>query len=527
MSEELSKIKPKTNRGFLLTVLILVFVVFSILIYYTIGLQSIFLIIFSVVAFIFLLIGFLISSSGKIPENDIPKQLYEVQDKLRKNQTLQLTDQITLLKQKMGHYQDIYAYEREIILDQQKVMEDILDKTEEAGLNIQDIKLKMQQDIGSFENDWQRRRRELDLAHESELKKLEDDLKKEEDRVEMLKKRREWEKAVIKLKEEYQTKNYEKNINQIILNHKLILEIIMKWQNISDEQNILSKINSAINDIKLSIENLENQKTNIGNKFAVFESLRFINDQITSLKDTLSYQRAAPVFSVIKLKETKLFFEVNDVQYICECCFKPMETITIKKVRKWVRWGLLGMRVFIKLPFVDDYLKSLSGQLGSVIPEQIPELGKEFIGTGMGELDGKFKDKIDDCSESLDTLIESIGNKQRIESLKGDNVSRAITDIREKMNESPISMGQRLRISINYYQKNIKHGNYEVTNNYLEKIEKAIWNNFSHDEQEEIRKRLKETGNARVFTKDLILKNGLYLCDECVKMIDVIEEKTL
>ena len=525
MSEVLSKVKPKTNRGFFLTVLIVVFVVFSILIYYTIGLEIIFLIIFSVVAFIFLLIGFLISSSGKIPENDISKQIYKVQDELRKNKTLQLTDQITLLKQKMGQYQDIYAYEREIILDQQKVMEDILDKTEEAGINIQDIKLKMQQDIGAFENDWQQRRRELDITHESELKKLEENLKKEEERVEMLKKRREYEKTVIKLKEQYQTENYEKNINQIILNHELIFEILLKWQKISGEQNIQSTINSAISDIKSSIENLENQKSNIGNRFAVFESLRFINDQITSLKDTLSYQRASPVFTVINLKDTKLFFEVNDVQYLCECCFKPMDTITIKKIRKWVRWGLLGMRVFIKLPFIDDYLNSLSGQLGSVIPKQIPELGKQIIETVRDdEIDEKLKEEIKDCSESIDTLIESIGNIQKFEFLKDENV---IADIREKMDESPISMGQRFRIGINYYQKNVKHGNFEEINNYLEIIEKTIWNNFSHSEQEEIRKRLRETGNARVFTKDLILKNGLYLCDECVKMVEFIDQKTL
>lgn len=536
MTENLSKIKPQTNRGLLLTILIIVFIVFSILLYYTVGLQTIFLIILSGVAILFLLTGFTISASGKLPKNDIPKQLYDVQDELRKNQTLQLTDQITLLKQKKGQYEDIFAYEREIIIDQQRVMEDILNKTEEAGLNIQDIKLKMQHDFSTLEKDSQQRRREFRLECESKVKKLEEGLKKEEERRKMLEQRRMLENARINLEEQLQVQNYENNIENIIQNHRLILEILLKWQKTSKEQNIQSTIDSAISNIKSSIENLESQKSNIGNRIAILETLKFTNDQIIRLKDTLSYQRAAPVFSVISFKETKLFSIVNHVHYLCECCYKPLPSIQVKKIRKWVRWGLLGMRVFIKLPFIDSYLELLSKELKSLVPERIPQIGKDIIDKSidkgieivMDEVDDKLKDIIKECSESLNSLSETfIGNAQMIEFPESDNVTRAITDIREKKKETQISMGERLIASIKYYQKIIKPGNYEEINNYLEKIEKIIWNNFSHDEQEEIRKRLKETGNSHVFTNDLILKNGLYLCNRCVEWIEKIETETL
>ncbi|HMF33076.1 MAG TPA: hypothetical protein VKK79_16750 [Candidatus Lokiarchaeia archaeon] len=74
-----------------------------------------------------------------------------------------------------------------------------------------------------------------------------------------------------------------------------------------------------------------------------------------------------------------------------------------------------------------------------------------------------------------------------------------------------------------YFEEKIKPEGGAAAAAYLDDREKAIWQWFSHDEQEEIRRMLKDTKNSEVFTSRLKLKNGLYLCEECAEWVDTLE----
>ena len=56
--------------------------------------------------------------------------------------------------------------------------------------------------------------------------------------------------------------------------------------------------------------------------------------------------------------------------------------------------------------------------------------------------------------------------------------------------------------------------------------EKTFWQQFSQDEQEEIRSFLKNKGETTVYNSRLQLRHGIYMCRKCRNWLDQLEGKS-
>jgi len=413
----------------------------------------------------------------------------------------------------------IQLSEQEIREKKQRLTEDLSKEQQRVQLESENMKKRIIEEIGDFETSWQNRMNQVELQKQQQLDKLESLLEQEEERRLMLEEKRQLERTRQALQKQYEEKSFQSiedaksTLTKAIQDLKNLKRSIgtFKGQFIG----LPNKCDKIISDFEITITDLARQKFNVQSKTILLNSLNMINVQIQKLRNSLSYQRAAPVITVSNLKGVSVFKEINQIQFLCECCYTPIGEMIIKEYRKWVRWGLLGLKAIVNITFSLGfrYLKDVI---------DIPISDKSVDKTGKS-IDKTIDKKLIESSQSYSKLLSTfIADKENVEEYEG-----LIEDLGEliiNLEENQVNIEEVMNLLYLYFENIVKPGDFETVNKYLEEREKDIWSNFSHNEQEEIRKILKDTGNANIFTNNLTLKSGLYVCEKCASWLESLEE---
>nr|MDO8114207.1 hypothetical protein [Candidatus Sigynarchaeota archaeon] len=469
----------------------------------------------------------------KAPEEDARRSL----DQIKSQQVLiqQLTQKEENLRNKLA--QEIQMWE--LVLQKEAA----------------NVKNRLDQEVKVFETKWDERRQQLEAEKQQEIGKLESRLQEEEHRREVLEEKRQLE---VKRQSFCFQRNFTqfKDIEEAQKNLHEIIEIVENWQKGMDPGIDQASLDALVKDAKEALAAIEQHKHDIKAKNLLMGSLNMVNTQIKKLRDSLTTQRAAPVLTVSADPTISVFSRVNKVMFLCECCYAPVGEMTIKERRKWVRWSLLGVKVLVGLA-ISKGLGSVTsaigknlgsalgtfadGQIDGVISSVLGSAGKATSDQVTGVIEGslrKIGDKVGDfikesVEKKVDAIAKSVENlwKDYMDkvSLKDnteidDDLDTSLKTIRERLGKDPKEISEIVRLTTLYFEKHVKPGDFETAITYIDEREKTIWQAFSHAEQEEIRLMLNKTGNSDLFTTDLMLRHGLYLCSDCAKWIDGVEE---
>lgn len=413
----------------------------------------------------------------------------------------------------------IQLSEQEIREQKQRLTEDLSKEQQRLQIESENMKTRINDEIGNFETTWQNRMNQVELQKQQELDKLESLLEQEEERRLMLEEKRQLERTRQALQKQYEEKSFQSIEDAKSTLTKAIQDLknlkrsigIFKGQFIG----LPNKCDKIISDFEITITDLDRQKLNVQSKTILLNSLNMINVQIQKLRNSLSYQRAAPAITVSNLQGVTLFSEINQIQFLCECCYTPVGEMTIKEYRKWVRWGLLGLKALVNITLSIGF-RSLKDVIDIKISEKSVDKTRESI-------EKTIDKKLVECSQSYSKLLSTfLKNKENVEEYEG--LIEDLGDLLINLKENKVDIEEVMNLLYLYFENIVKPGDFETVNKFLEEREKDIWNNFSHNEQEEIRKILKDTGNSNIFTDALTLKNGLYVCEKCANWLEGLEE---
>jgi hypothetical protein len=453
-----------------------------------------------------------------------------------KFQTEKIEENVSTLEGKVKEI-SMTAREEEKVLN-----EEMNRKLSQLEQESNQIKEKIKNDIETFENTWEGKIKDLENQKQQELKDLEKRLKQEEERRTILEKKRKLEKQKQSLQEEYEKQTYE-NLDKAKEYLDSSLDQLLNLRDLLNEtsqnKQTLSKIEEIIKDLEKIPVDLDRRKAQIKSKKVLLDSLTVVNNQIQSLKDSLSYHRAAPVITISRLKEDKLFSQITTTTFLCECCYMPVEEIETKEYYKWTRWGLKGLKTLFESTIAQGIPKmtqmigkhigtgvdSIIGasNLGENLSEKFgAHLGDEFLNA----IGNKIDQKIEESSTIANNLFSMVKKNQEQIFQNENELEQEIKDLTRKINKNELSLSNAMKLSHLYVETVIKISDYEIANKYLEQKEKEISTNFSHNEQEEIRKMLKSNGDSHIYSSSLTLKNGLYLCKSCLNWLGELENET-
>lgn len=444
--------------------------------------------------------------------------MHEISTKL----TVEKRSLKTLEGEVEGTEQVVQLSEQNIREKKQRLTEELSKEQQRLQFESENMKKRINEEIGNFETTWQNRMNQVEIQKQQELDKLESLLEQEEERRLMLEEKRQLEYTRKALQKQSEEKDFQ-NIEEA---KSIITKAIVDLNNLKRSIGIFkgqfiglpNKCDKLISDFESTIIDLDRQKLNVQSKTILFNSLNMINVQIQKLRNSLSYQRAAPAITVSKLQDITLFSEINQIQFLCECCYTPIGEITVKEYKKWVRWGLLGLKAIVNIT-LSIGLKNLKDVIDINISEKSVDKTRKSI-------EKTIDRKLVECSQSYSKLLGTfLTNKDNVVEYEG--LIEDLGEIIINLEENKVEIEEVMNLLYLYFENIVKPGNFETVNKYLEEREKDIWNSFSHNEQEEIRKILKDTGNSNIFTNALTLKNGLYVCEKCANWLESLEESEL
>lgn len=262
---------------------------------------------------------------------------------------------------------------------------------------------------------------------------------------------------------------------------------------------IFSKI-STIEDLLNDQRNIESVSDEIVNRI-----LR-INNNIRSISSKMELQRASPVLT-IPSQEKGFLFTTHKIDFLCELCHRPMKEVEVKERNKWLKWAFLGISTVLEFT-----------NLGYVTP--IVEFADDHL------IGGAFKEVSGDIS-SESPLIELVQELKKRE--VGDDFNVELVDFEGAVqdNESRKKIESIIENHYHFFNDKIKpkYTLHEIQD-LCESRERIYWQLFSQDEQENIRRFLKESGNSSLYTSELQLQYGIFVCKDCVNWIEILERKS-
>ena len=161
--------------------------------------------------------------------------------------------------------------------------------------------------------------------------------------------------------------------------------------------------------------------------------------------------------------------------------------------------------------------------------ENINETLTETVQGGTQDYIDDWNDnRIEESSKSLSDAFSTLSSHPSLvkEVEENEDLLNDLQDIKNNLQENRISLGKALKLTYLYFDRIVKQGDHEMVFKYLEEREDIIWSNFSHNEQEKIRKTLKALGHGHIYTTDFVLKNALYICEECANWMDDLEAQS-
>nr|MDO8109165.1 hypothetical protein [Candidatus Sigynarchaeota archaeon] len=572
------ELRPRTSLALRISFMVIAGIVAFYLFYAVLAFSLINLVILACFIILLMVLVFIVTSRQKKSEKDLPPDakaklaMLQQQEKVYKAEIVQLDDQINTMQKRLDKekgFSENKINEKRAAVEQQHLaitkgpidgLENLLEDLKGRRLNIQNqVKLiriervKLQNEKDQQQEDEQKlesiiKQRESEVLKKSAI--LQEDLQKKLTALEAQKKKKIEDLEAQKQQEILNLKNQlvQEEINKEILNKKRELEekkysleeektqaqyqslkdLIIEFQKTSDivkkilaskekfnDANIFSSFEKIAREIDACIHDLNKHGDNLENKELLVKSINLVNAHVWRLRHALSLQRSSPVLSVSLAPKDSIFFKINNVQFLCECCLRPVQEVGIKEPRRWIRWSLLGIKVLVDFAvskgfaFFTSFIPSSIGDLN--IPGPIKEGVDTMVSnvaSSFGDLFNDFlKGKIaanDELFQDVLPVLQSIKNQASIEN---DAIPRAV------------------QLTHIYFEKVVKSQGLDTIIKFLEDREKLIWQYFSHGEQEDIRKMLKETSNEELFTKKLILKNGLFVCENCFKWLEDIENK--
>jgi len=351
---------------------------------------------------------------------------------------------------------------------------------------------KMKQDI---ELEWQNKIREIEEERRLAQNDLENQIKVEEERRIQLQKKSSLNEERVKIVEAL------KELEEGLLNN-----IETSYPDINTTPEIVSLNALILTEIGNVLSLLASQRNKENISDGIISKLSRIDAHIRSLTSKMEMQRAAPVLTLPPFRRKGRFSVFNEIEFLCELCHKSMLTVEVKERRLWVKWALLGAKSIMNLSklgfLVDVIAKKPSMELKK------DEFADEFKEGRLTDLVNEIQQGGLDLSEDLLSFATEIQEESGIEVRKMGGYEEIIV----KFNR--------------YFNDVIKKGyTFEELLNIYSSKEKVLWQLFSQDEQETIRTFLKDSGNPTLYTADLQLRHGLFVCDECRTWVDSLEEK--
>ncbi len=440
-------------------------------------------------------------------------QRYMTQLQIETKRRAQLETRIGAIEEEVLSEEQL---EREVQHKIQLEMEQLQRELEQVSSQ---FRARMQNEMQDFESQWELKKQQLETTRREELQKLEKQLAEEENRREVLEQKRKLEAARILLQNQLKQKQFG-DIEKAKSHLTEILGILRSWykrfEAIQDVSYIrfLDRLTSNVSRCLLD---LDRHRDNIKTKYFLINSLNMLNAQLQKLRDSVGLQRAAPVLTTSAEPRLTVFSRISQMNFLCECCLSPVEEITIKEHRRWIHWGLMGLKVMVNFAIA----RGIS-TMGSLVSRLLYLGAVDNLADNVSRI---IDNSIANSSNALGKLwseyLEKGGTFAQLEEFQ--EVSGAMRPIKDQIGNDADSICNAIRLTHVYFQRKVKQDTLEEAMKYLEDREKTVWQWFSHNEQEEIRKMLKDTGNTHIYTSVLTLRNGLYICQDCNKWLDQLE----
>ena len=383
-----------------------------------------------------------------------------------------------------------------------KTIQEVILKEEEEWKN------KRSEKKTNLELEFKSRENKLEQEKEMELQKIHVDIQEEiqrriqEQKRDALKEKRDDLIRKLKVFEENFLDEVEARIQKLKANMPNLSANLSSKSGIKDTISIISSNISTIEELINNQRNIESVSDDIINRISR------INKNIRSISSKMELQRASPVFAIpSKDKEKGLFYTTLKMDFRCELCHKLMKEVEVKERRKWLRWSLLGIRAvleFVKLDYINPIVEFAEDHLiGEMLKEVSVDLSSEnrFVGMVQELKDRKIEPDLNLDEKNFDEAIKNKESREKIETYIVNHHKFFVDTIKPT-----------------YTLQNIQ--------DLCDKRERVYWQIFSQDEQENLRRFLKESGNASLYTTDLQLKYGIFVCNDCESWIEILEDKS-